>query len=61
MYGTKKHKNLAGMMGAESNQVIKGISFSKNIAPMERLMQKSAGKKQGQFSLTKRKKLTLLG
>lgn len=49
------------MMGANSNQVIKGMSFSQNIAPMERLMQKSAGKKQGQFNLTKKKKLTLLG
>tara|TARA_B100000965_G_scaffold351436_1_gene325989 strand:+ start:4509 stop:4691 length:183 start_codon:yes stop_codon:yes gene_type:complete len=60
MYG-KKPKNLAGMMGAESNQVIKGMSFSRNVNPLERVMQKSAGKNQSKFNLIKKKKKTLLG
>jgi hypothetical protein len=57
----KKPKNLAGIMGAKSNQVIKGMRFSKNVNPMERLMQKAAGKNQRQFSFIKKKKKTLLG
>ena len=60
MYG-KKPKNIAGVMGKQSNQVIKGMSFSRNVNPMERLMQKPAGKNQGKFQLVKKKRKPLVG
>tara|TARA_X000001382_G_scaffold32315_2_gene21174 strand:+ start:103 stop:285 length:183 start_codon:yes stop_codon:yes gene_type:complete len=58
---SKKPKNVAGIMGQQSNQVIKGMSFSKNVNPMERLMQKVAGKNQGKFELVKKKRKPLVG
>lgn len=40
-------KMIAGLMGADSNQVAKGISASMDVDPLERLNQKMAGRTEG--------------
>jgi hypothetical protein len=61
MYAMKKKKNIAGDMGAKSNQTIRGFRFSMNIDPLERLNQRMAGRTQGRGLTGLKKKKTLLG
>ncbi|OUU17544.1 MAG: hypothetical protein CBB97_22020 [Candidatus Endolissoclinum sp. TMED37] len=39
--------NMAGMMGQMSPQPMNGLSMSMNVNPLERLLQRSAGRSQG--------------
>jgi|TARA_R100000700_G_scaffold39656_1_gene52983 hypothetical protein len=59
-YGKKK--NMAGMMGAMSAQPLQNMRFSMNVDPMERMMQKQAGRTQGRsMAGVKKKKQSMLG
>lgn len=42
-----KPMNMAGMMGQMSPQPMNGLSMSMNVNPLERLLQRSAGRSQG--------------
>ena len=39
--------NMAGMMGQMSPQPMNGLAMSMNVNPLERLLQRSAGRSQG--------------
>ena len=57
-----KKKNMAGMMGAMSAQPLQNMRFSMNVDPMERMMQKQAGRTQGRsMAGVKKKKQSMLG
>ena len=59
-YGKKK--NMAGMMGAMSAPPLQNMRFSMNVDPMERMMQKQAGRTQGRsMAGVKKKKQSMLG
>ena len=59
-YGKKK--NIAGMMGAMSGLAIPIMGVSMNVDPMERMMQKQAGRTQGRsMAGVKKKKQSMLG
>ena len=40
-------KMIAGLMGKKSNQVVKGMSASVDVDPLERLNQRMAGRTEG--------------
>ena len=44
---TPKPMNLAGAMGQMSPQPMNGLAMSVNVNPLERLLQRSAGRSQG--------------
>ena len=59
-YGKKK--NMAGMMRAMSAQPLQNMRFSMNVDPMERMIQKQAGRTQGRsMAGVKKKKQSMLG
>ena len=56
----KRKKNIAGLMGSRANQPTKGISMAASVNPLERTMQRAAGKSNGRSQAGIKKRKTML-